>query len=178
MAKLGHAEGAVSKHSKELRNAVQDEACRREIDAAKKRAAAQNADYPTFVGLVSLSCFFFRLASFALCLWISFLFHVFLSSPLPWRNSVDLERRKPENEEKGKVSLLDPNWYGPWICMPHYPIGLSVPCQHALVDARSARKRISQCQVRLWNGAGLNFRFHCPTMSNSIISSPLVCPGQ
>eukprot|EP00249_Psilotum_nudum_P004943 c18449_g1_i1 orf=308-571(+) len=43
------------KYSKELSTAIEDEARRCAIDASKKSAAAQNADYPTFAALVSLS---------------------------------------------------------------------------------------------------------------------------
>lgn len=46
---------SVLKYSKELQTAVQDEACRQAIDAAKKRAAAQNVDYATFAALVSMA---------------------------------------------------------------------------------------------------------------------------
>eukprot|EP01018_Ginkgo_biloba_P030171 Gb_15186 [translate_table: standard] len=41
------------KYSKDFRNPVQDEGHRQLIDNAKKRAAAQHADYPTFAAIVS-----------------------------------------------------------------------------------------------------------------------------
>ncbi|BFI42393.1 hypothetical protein MPTK2_8g08480 [Marchantia polymorpha subsp. ruderalis] len=41
------------KQSKELRNSIEDEVKRQSVDAAKKRAAAQNVDYPCFANLVS-----------------------------------------------------------------------------------------------------------------------------
>lgn len=40
------------KESKELRNAIYDDWKRKAIDSAKKRAVAQNVDYPTFANLV------------------------------------------------------------------------------------------------------------------------------
>lgn len=40
------------KQSKELRNSIEDEVKRQSVDAAKKRAAAQNVDYPCFANLV------------------------------------------------------------------------------------------------------------------------------
>ncbi|KAL3688429.1 hypothetical protein R1sor_014738 [Riccia sorocarpa] len=41
------------KTSEELRTSITDEAKRQQLDAAKKRAAAQNVDYPCFAALVS-----------------------------------------------------------------------------------------------------------------------------
>ncbi|KAG6543723.1 hypothetical protein Mapa_014907 [Marchantia paleacea] len=41
------------KQSKELRNSIQDEVKRQSVDAAKKRAAAQNVDYACFANLTS-----------------------------------------------------------------------------------------------------------------------------
>lgn len=40
------------KKSKDLGGAIQDDWKRQAIDSAKKRAAAQNVDYPTFANLV------------------------------------------------------------------------------------------------------------------------------
>ncbi|XP_024542438.1 coiled-coil domain-containing protein 103 homolog [Selaginella moellendorffii] len=41
------------KHSKTLSTSIEDDKYRRQVDAAKKRAAAQNVDYPTFAAMVS-----------------------------------------------------------------------------------------------------------------------------
>ncbi|KAH7288011.1 hypothetical protein KP509_31G007200 [Ceratopteris richardii] len=45
----------VPKFSKELQTAIQDDLHRVQIDSAKKRAAAQNADYESFAALVSMA---------------------------------------------------------------------------------------------------------------------------
>ncbi|KAH7288010.1 hypothetical protein KP509_31G007100 [Ceratopteris richardii] len=45
----------VPKFSKELQTAIQDDLRRVQIDSAKKRAAAQNADYESFAALVSMA---------------------------------------------------------------------------------------------------------------------------
>ncbi|KAI5060193.1 hypothetical protein GOP47_0024613 [Adiantum capillus-veneris] len=46
---------AVPKHSRELQRAVEDDNRRKEIDSAKKHAAAQNVDYESFAALVSMA---------------------------------------------------------------------------------------------------------------------------
>ena len=160
MAKLGHAEGAISKHSKELQNAVQDEARRREIDAAKKRAAAQNADYPTFAALVSLSASSFASLPCAFASSFSYLMFFF---PFLFHGEMPCVCKE---EPERAMSRARPKLVWPWICMYAASIILWVIGP------------MSTCLSSRFHNTGLNFRFHSPTMTNSSISSPIVWPGQ